>query len=210
MDVQYYTTSTALFPAKRFAKLSSFRGSQKIGEKGGVERKLSLGLVRSFFALSIGDNYLLFSLSTLGSYHWLRTRRLLRLQKANSSLAPLPLRFAAKMRSPVALQAAVGRGVPPRRPKNENRVRNILVQCLSVWVFESELELVNVANVKISSSNVAEFPIGNWYWLWQHFHTGNIYKCWSWRVGFLETTRTSGRRGAPTLTRRDGVKSGID
>ena len=65
-------------------------------KKGGVERKLSLGLVRSFFALSIRDNYLLFSLSTLGSYHWLRTRRLLRLQKTNSSLAPLPLRFAAK------------------------------------------------------------------------------------------------------------------
>jgi hypothetical protein len=29
--------------------------------KGGVERKLSLGLVRSFFALSIGDNILSFS-----------------------------------------------------------------------------------------------------------------------------------------------------
>ena len=79
---------------------SSFRGSQKIGEKGGVERKLSLGLVRSFFALSIRDNYLLFSLSTLGSYHWLRTIRLIRLQKTNSSLAPLPLRFAAKCEAP--------------------------------------------------------------------------------------------------------------
>ena len=40
---------------------SSFRGSQKIGDKGGVERKLSLGLVRSFFALSIGDNIRCFS-----------------------------------------------------------------------------------------------------------------------------------------------------
>ena len=28
----------------------------------------------------------------------------------------------------------------------------------------------------------AEFPIGNWYWYWQHFHNGNIYKCLSWRV----------------------------
>ena len=64
-------------------------------KKGGVERKLSLGLVRSFFALSIGDNIRYFSQSSLGSYHWLRTRRLLRLQKTNSSLAPLPLRFAA-------------------------------------------------------------------------------------------------------------------
>ena len=26
----------------------------------------------------------------------------------------------------------------------------------------------------------AEFPIGNWYWYWQHFHNGNIYKCLSW------------------------------
>ena len=87
---------------------SSFRGSQKIGEKGGVERKLALALVRSFFALSIGDNYLLFSLSTLGNYHWLRTIRLLRLQKANSSLAPLPLRFAAFSRR------STGREKPPR------------------------------------------------------------------------------------------------
>ena len=60
-------------------------------KKGGVERKLSLDLVRSFFALSIGDNIRCFSQSSLGGYHWLRTRRLLRLQKANSSLAPLPL-----------------------------------------------------------------------------------------------------------------------
>ena len=59
--------------------------------EGGVERKLSLGLVRSFFALSIGDNIRFLSLPCLGGYHWLRTRRLLRLQKANSSLAPLPL-----------------------------------------------------------------------------------------------------------------------
>ena len=70
-------------------------------EGGGVERKLSLGLVRSFFALSIGDNILFLSLPCLGGYHWLRTRRLLRLQKANSSLAPLPL-----LRLSVALQAA--------------------------------------------------------------------------------------------------------
>ena len=69
-------------------------------KKGGVERKLSLGLVRSFFALSIGDNIRYFSQSSLGNYHWLRTRRLLRLQKANSSLAPLPLRFAAHRKAP--------------------------------------------------------------------------------------------------------------
>ena len=100
-DVGYYT--------KNFGRAgSSFRGSQKIGEKGGVERKLALALVRSFFALSIRDNYLLFSLSTLGSYHWLRTRRLLRLQKTNSSLAPLPLRFAAFSRR------STGREKPPR------------------------------------------------------------------------------------------------
>ena len=37
---------------------------------------------------------------------------------------------------PVALQAAVGRGVPPRRPKNENPLRNILIRGLRV-----ELEL---------------------------------------------------------------------
>jgi len=43
-------------------------------------------------------------------------------------------------------------------PENENPLRNILVQCLSVWVFE--LELVNVANVKTSSSNVANFQLG--------------------------------------------------
>ena len=76
--------------------------------EGGVERKLALALVRSFFALSIGDNYLLFSLSTLGRYHWLRTIRLLRLQKTNSSLAPLPLRFAAFSRR------SLRREKPPR------------------------------------------------------------------------------------------------
>ena len=76
--------------------------------KGGVERKLALALVRSFFALSIRDNNLLFSLACLGGYHWLRTRRLLRLQKANSSLAPLPLRFAAFSRR------STGREKPPR------------------------------------------------------------------------------------------------
>ena len=37
-------------------------------------------------------------------------------------------------------------------------MRNILIRFLSVWVFE--LELVNVANVKISSSNVANFQLG--------------------------------------------------
>ena len=65
-DVGYYT--------KNFGRAgSSFRGSQKIGEKGGVERKLALALVL--------------------------------------------LRFAAKMRSPVALQAAKSRGgVGTRRP----------------------------------------------------------------------------------------------
>ena len=89
---------------------SSFRGSQKIGEKGGVERKLALALVRSFFALSIGDNIRYFSQSSLGNYHWLRTRRLLRLQKTNSSLAPLPLRFAAKCEARRSLR----REKPPR------------------------------------------------------------------------------------------------
>ena len=80
--------------AKRGGRGALFASSVSL-KKGGVERKLSLGLVRSFFALSIGDNILSFSLPCLGGYHWLRTRRLLRLQKANSSLAPLPLRFAA-------------------------------------------------------------------------------------------------------------------
>ena len=37
-------------------------------------------------------------------------------------------------------------------------MRNILIPCLGFWVFE--LELVNVANVKISSSNVASFQLG--------------------------------------------------
>ena len=114
--------------------------------KGGVvERKLALALVRSFFALSIRDNFRFLSLPCLGNYHWLRTIRLLRLQKTNSSLAPLPLgsrvrsacsrpyglrtpyravtRFAAKMRSPVALQAAkslpaLGDGVSGRAAQN--------------------------------------------------------------------------------------------
>ena len=75
-------------------------------EVGGVERKLSLGLVRSLFALSIGDNILSFSLPCLGGYHWLRTRRLLRLQKANSSLAPLPLLRLSRR--------STGREKPPR------------------------------------------------------------------------------------------------
>ena len=77
-------------------------------EGGGVERKLALALVRSFFALSIGDNIRYFSQSSLGNYHWLRTRRLLRLQKTNSSLAPLPLRFAAFSRR------SLRREKPPR------------------------------------------------------------------------------------------------
>ena len=82
--------------------------------KGGVERKLSLGLVRSFFALSIGDNILSFSLPCLGGYHWLRTIRLLRLQKRTPH--SLHFRFGTALSVfPVALQAAVGRGVPPRR-----------------------------------------------------------------------------------------------
>ena len=51
-----------------------------------------------------------------------------------------------------------GVGVGERNWRFENLMRNILVQCLSVWVFE--LELVNVANVKISSSNVASFQLG--------------------------------------------------
>ena len=37
-------------------------------------------------------------------------------------------------------------------------MRKILIRFLSVWVVE--LELVNVANVKISSSNVANFQLG--------------------------------------------------
>ena len=82
-------------------------------EGGVVERKLSLGLVRSFFALSIGDNILSFSLPCLGGYHWLRTIRLLRLQKRTPH--SLHFRFGTALSVfPVALQTAVGRGVPPR------------------------------------------------------------------------------------------------
>ena len=50
--------------------------------------------------------------------------------------------------------------------ENENSLRKILIQCLSFWVgveswsWRVELELVNVANVKISSSNVASFQLG--------------------------------------------------
>ena len=77
-----------------------FAYSVSLTEVGGVERKLALALVRSFFALSIGDNIRFLSQSSLGNYHWLRTRRLLRLQKTNSSLAPLPLRFAAHCEAP--------------------------------------------------------------------------------------------------------------
>ena len=88
-------------------------------KKGGVERKLSLGLVRSFFTLLIRDNYLLFSLSTLGSYHWLRTRRLLRLQKTNSSLAPLPLgsRVRSACSRPYGLRTPARGAVTPCRLK---------------------------------------------------------------------------------------------
>ena len=89
---------------------SSFRGWRKVVTKGGVERKLALGLVRSFFALSIGDNIRSFSQSSLGNYHWLRTRHLLRLQKTNSSLAPLPL-----LPPPTAKhRRSTGREKPPR------------------------------------------------------------------------------------------------
>ena len=66
-------------------------------------------------------------------------------------------------------------------------------------------ELVNVANVKISSSNVANFQLGIGIGI------GNIstmatftsvgVRSWSWRVEFLETTETSGGVGTrrPTL-----------
>ena len=43
-------------------------------KKGGVERKLSLGLVRSFFALSIGDNIRFLSLPCLGAYRKCKAR----------------------------------------------------------------------------------------------------------------------------------------
>ena len=43
------------------------------------------------------------------------------------------------------------------RTENENPLRNILIQCLSVWVFE--LELVNVANVEMLPKPI---PIPNW------------------------------------------------
>ena len=124
---------------------SSFRGSQKIGEKGGVERKLSLGLVRSFFALSIRDNYLLFSLSTLGSYHWLRTRRLLRLQKTNSSLAPLPLRFAAFSRR----STGRGRARCPTAPRRRGDTPPYLPLCHSALKNE-RLEV----NVRMNNSTL--------------------------------------------------------
>ena len=62
--------------------------------------ELLLALVRSFFALSIGDNIRSFSQSSLGNYHWLRAIRLLRLQKTNSSLAELPLPLAAHRKAP--------------------------------------------------------------------------------------------------------------
>ena len=48
---------------------------------------------------------------------------------------------------------------PPDLPLCHSALKNErLDRCLSVWVFE--LELVNVANVKISSSNVASFQLG--------------------------------------------------
>jgi len=70
---------------------------------------------------------------------------------------------------------------PNRRyAKNKNPLRNILIQCLGAWAFELESgECCQCENIQFQC---CQFPIGNWYWLWQHFHTGNIYKCWSWRV----------------------------
>ena len=45
----------------KFIIIALFASSVSLMEGGGVERKLSLGLVRSLFALSIGDNILSFS-----------------------------------------------------------------------------------------------------------------------------------------------------
>ena len=46
----------------------------------------------------------------------------------------------------------------------ESGIGDLRILCgkfsLGIWVFELELELVNVANVKISSSNVASFQLG--------------------------------------------------
>ena len=40
----------------KFIIIALFASSVSLMEGGGVERKLALALVRSFFALSIGDN----------------------------------------------------------------------------------------------------------------------------------------------------------
>ena len=79
--------------------------------EGGVERKLALGLVHSFFALSIGDNICFLSLPCLGGYHWLRTRRLLRLQK-NELLTRAT--SASIRRQNAKPRRSTGREKPPR------------------------------------------------------------------------------------------------
>ena len=115
-DVRYYIKNLG-------GRGALFADSVSLMEVGVVERKLALGLVRSFFALSIGDNILSFSLPCLGGYHWLRTIRLLRLQKTNSSLAPLPLRFAAFSRSSTGREKPRRRGdTPPYLPPQQNPV----------------------------------------------------------------------------------------
>ena len=90
--------------------------------------------------------------------------------------------------------------------------------CLS-WSFELELESGVGVGECCQCENIqfqcCQFPIGNWYWYWQHFHNGNIYKCWSWRVELFILTFTSslsffnaewqvGRR-VPTPPRRGGT-----
>ena len=84
-------------------------------------------------------------------------------------------------------------------------MRNILVRCLSVWVFELECgigvgECCQCENIQFQC---CQFPIGNWYW--QHFHNGNIYKCWSMELesGIFGNNRDKrSARGADPTTAR--------
>ena len=153
-DVRYYIKNLG-------GRGALFADSVSLME-GGVERKLALALVRSFFALSIGDNILSFSLPCLGSYHWLRTIRLLRLQKTNSSLAPLPLRFAAfSRRSPGRGRARCPtaprrRGdTPPYLPICQSALKNERLE-VNVRMNNSTLQL----QLKISNSK-SPIPLSN-------------------------------------------------
>ena len=68
-------------------------------------------------------------------------------------------------------------GVGERNWRFENLVRNTVV-CLTQSTLSSQ------SNPKTTSHTwrTSRESIGNWYWYWQHFHTGNIYKCLSWRA----------------------------